>query len=455
MDSASISSEGDALLREKTRSYGVLNTLYHETRGEMELLNKQIYLKDNIIADLKTRLARHERIYMTVGDDEPVVIGPANSLVESLLTEICKLKQKRSDMDLKAARQAEEIQRLNAQIREKELDLERIRCQPDHEKDQEIQRLRAALEEREQAAATRTVLCSSLAEEADQLRGQLGATVKVCQELLGRLEKRGRGGEVEELSQQQNAKETSDLSDLNAAKSQIRQLQEENQQLKQRVAYVQDLNSQWQKYDTSREEYIRALCQRLKESSGQGLSLVMLHQEISRLNSLLDEKIRECARLDRDMEDIRRQSHERIQTLEQQVLIYTEDFKSERADRERAQGQIADLKEQISQLKQQLYKQQGASRESRDVVPLCRVHIGHRISPRRNKDSSEPLLRTAPEREQPAAPPPPATASAATVATNWRECPGHSELQCPQCHARFNDTEAAECMKHLEECARL
>ncbi|MED6264322.1 hypothetical protein CHARACLAT_013615 [Characodon lateralis] len=452
MDSASISSEGDALLREKTRSYGVLNTLYHETRGEMELLNKQIYLKDNIIADLKTRLAKHERIYMTVGDDEPVVIGPANSLVESLLTEICKLKQKRSDMDLKAARQAEEIQRLNAQIREKEQELERIRCQPDHEKDQEIQRLRVALEEREQAAATRTVLCSSLAEEADQLRVQLGATVKVCQELLGRLEKRGRGGEVEELSQQQNPKETPDLSDLNAAKFQIRQLQEENQQLKQRVAYVQDLNSQWQKYDTSREEYIRALCQRLKESSGQGLSLVMLHQEISRLNSLLDEKIRECARLDRDMEDIRRQSHERIQTLEQQVLIYTEDFKSERADRERAQGQIADLKEQISQLKQQLYKQQGASRESRDVVPLCRVHIGHRISPRRNKDSSEPLLRTAPEREQPAAPPPPATALAATVATNWRD---QSELQCPQCHARFNDTEAAECMKHLEECARL
>lgn len=40
-----------------------------------------------------------------------------------------------------------------------------------------------------------------------------------------------------------------------------------------------------------------------------------------------------------------------------QVLIYTEDFKSERADRERAQGRIADLKEQISQLKQQLHKQ--------------------------------------------------------------------------------------------------
>lgn len=40
-----------------------------------------------------------------------------------------------------------------------------------------------------------------------------------------------------------------------------------------------------------------------------------------------------------------------------QVLIYTEDFKSERADRERAQGQIEDLKEQVFQLKRQLHKQ--------------------------------------------------------------------------------------------------
>ncbi|XP_038162056.1 TNFAIP3-interacting protein 2 [Cyprinodon tularosa] len=463
MDSASFSSEGDALLREKTRSFGVMNTLYHETKEEMELLNKQICLKDNIIADLKSRLARHERIYMTVGDDEPVLVGPSNSLVESLLKEMCKMKQKRNDMELKTARQSEEIQRLNAQVREKELELEQIRCQPDHEKDREIQRLRAALEERERAEATRTVLCSSLAEEADQLRGQLGATVKVCQELLTRLdkEKKGMGEEVEELSQQQSTKDTPDLLDLSAAKSQIRQLQEENQQLKQRVVYVQDLNSQWQKYDSSREEYIRALCQRLKESSGQGLMPGMssirtgiLHQEISRLNSLLEEKIRECARLDREVEDTRRQGHERIQTLEQQVLIYTEDFKSERADRERAQGQIADLKEQISQLKQQLHKQ-GASRESRDVVPLCRVHIGHRISPRRNKDSSEPLLRAAPERQQPPAPPQPAATSAAAAATNWSDCPGPSELQCPQCHARFNDTEAAECIKHFDECARL
>lgn len=41
-----------------------------------------------------------------------------------------------------------------------------------------------------------------------------------------------------------------------------------------------------------------------------------------------------------------------------QVIIYAEDFKSERADRERAQGQVEDLKEQVHQLKRQLHSKQ-------------------------------------------------------------------------------------------------
>ncbi|XP_071361214.1 TNFAIP3-interacting protein 2 isoform X2 [Trachinotus anak] len=451
MDNFSMSTDND-MLKDKIRSYSTLNTLYHETQQEIDLLKKQIHVKDNIIAELKVRLGRYERIYMTVGEKEPVLIGPSKSLLESLCKEICKLKQKRNDMEFKASRQEEEIQRLNVQLREKELELESVRCQPDHEKDQEIQRLRSALEERERSEATRAVLCTSLAEEADQLRGQLGATVKVCQELLVRLEKENKGGEVEETAQQQRPK-TAESSDMSGVHAQIHQLQEENKQLKQRVAYVQGLNSQWQKYDSSREDYIRGLCQRLKETSGQGLmpglgsvTNGLLHQEISRLNGLLEEKMSECARLGGEVEEIRRQDQERIQTLEQQVLIYTEDFKSERTDRERAQGQIQDLKEQVRQLKQQLHKQ-GASRESRDVVPMCRVHIGHRISSRRQKDDAEHLLRTTAETQQQPA------AAAATPSPAWNE--GQSELQCPLCQAKFNDRDTAEYLKHWEECAKL
>lgn len=106
MDNVSMNADSEDL-SEKIRSYSTLNTLYHETRQEMDLLNKQIHVKDNIITDLQTRLGQYERIYMTMGNNEPVVIGPSKPLLESLCKEICKLKQKRDDMESKASRQAE------------------------------------------------------------------------------------------------------------------------------------------------------------------------------------------------------------------------------------------------------------------------------------------------------------------------------------------------------------
>lgn len=108
---------------------------------------------------------------------------------------------------------------------------------------------------------------------------------------------------------------------------------------------MEGLNAKWQRYDASREDYIRSLCQRMKETTahvvcsssavggvapepraGQGsepglrpVSTALLHQEIARLNGLLEKKMGECVRLEREVEEIRRGSHERIQTLEQQV----------------------------------------------------------------------------------------------------------------------------------------
>ncbi|KAK7878160.1 hypothetical protein WMY93_031206 [Mugilogobius chulae] len=153
--------------------------------------------------------------------------------------------------------------------------------------------------------------------------------------------------------------------------------------------------------------------------------------------------------------------------LEQQVLIYTEDFKSERKDRERAQGQLQEMKEQIRQLKQQLHKQQGAAAREirdrdRDIVPLCRVHIGHRIAPRRTKDT-EHLARNSADRQQQQqqqqlqkqqhqqAP----QNAAAPQSPPWSEIADQSELRCPRCQARFSDTEAAQYFDHWEECARV
>uniref|UniRef100_A0AAV2LMU8 CCHC NOA-type domain-containing protein n=1 Tax=Knipowitschia caucasica TaxID=637954 RepID=A0AAV2LMU8_KNICA len=434
----------------RARSYDTLNTLYHETRQELQLLNQQLHAKDGIICDLKARLARYERTYMTVGDNEPVVLGPSMSLLESLCKEICKHKHERDEMEQKATRQQEEIQTLASALQEKDKELQRLRGEPGHEKDAELDRLRSALLQTERSEATRAVLCTSLAEEAEQLRGQLSATVRVCKELLERLEAQGaeenRGKEAEEAQGEEK---------LDATKV-MERLQRENLQLKQRVAYVQRLNSQWQKYDSSREEYIRGLCQRLKEGPSScpvPASSSMLHQEIARLNGLLEDKLRESARLSRDLEDAKRHGRERVQMLEQQVLIYEEDFKSERRDRERAQGKLQEMKEQVRQLKQQLHKQGAAARDSdRDLVPLCRVHIGHRIAPRRTKDS-EHLARNGPDRKQQQQQPPPR--AAITQSSAWSDRADQSELRCPRCQARFSDTQAAQYLEHWEECARL
>ncbi|XP_038855809.1 TNFAIP3-interacting protein 2-like isoform X1 [Salvelinus namaycush] len=417
-------------LKSKIRSCHTLTTFYHETRLEIDTLSKKIKKRDNLIADLKARLGKYENTCINVEGCDPVVIAPAESLLESLCKEICKLKQKLKDTEMNAVQQAElsqqEIQRLQQLLREMERELESVTRQPDHEKDQDIQRLRSALAERDRAQATRAVLCTSLAGEADQLRGQLGATVRVCQELLGRLEREKKGGErvTEEVKMQQKAKEILDYTEAGRVDIRVSKLQEENQKLTQRVAYVEGLNSKWQKYDSSREQYVRYLCQKLNESSalavssspdpgvghrlghgptqepGPGLGLFpglasakagLLQQEIARLNGLLEEKLGDCGRLGRELDESRRRYKDRIQMLEQQVLIYTDDFKSERADRERAQGRIQDLQEEVSRLQEQLHTQ--AQSPTRDANSTCRVHKGHRISPRMSTDSAESLLR--------------------------------------------------------------
>ncbi|XP_051941072.1 TNFAIP3-interacting protein 2 [Hippocampus zosterae] len=442
------------------RSYSTLNTLYHESRQEMELLAKQLAAKDNIIAELKLRLAGHERLCLSVGDNQSVVVGPSKSLLDSLCKEIYKLKQKSNETDLKVVRQEEEIKRLSEQLRQKDEQLESVKCDAkspgelngDSEKELELRRLRSA-------EATKTVLCTSLAEEAEQLRGQLGATVQVCRQLMAKLEK-SKAGKAQ--AGEQAATQPPESPDR-SPNSPIRQLEDENRQLKQRVAYVQGLNSQWQKYDSSREDYIRGLCQRLKSVAATPLApslasagAALLHQEISRLNGLLEDKLSECARLRGEAQQASSKDRERIQTLEQQVLIYTEDFKSERADRERAQGRIQDLKEQICHLKQQLHKQ-GSTRETREV-PVCHVHIGHRVSSssssrRHHRDvgdcsgarNNTPRLLA----------PPAAVASPPALPQDAALMEVPSDLQCPRCFATFSEDDAARYLNHCEECATL
>lgn len=96
---------------------------------------------------------------------------------------------------------------------------------------------------------------------------------------------------------------------------------------------MEDLNAKWQKYDASRDEYVKRLHLQLKEMRAQleqqhstapaQRNSDLMHKEIFRLNKLLEEKMNECVKAKRELEDMKKASerdNERIQMLEQQVI---------------------------------------------------------------------------------------------------------------------------------------
>ncbi|RXN04469.1 TNFAIP3-interacting 2-like protein [Labeo rohita] len=395
-------------LKAKLRSCSTLNTIYHETQQEIARLNQLVISKDGIITELRARLGKYEKTVVIEGE-EPYIVGPSKSLIESLCKEICKLKQKLKDSEADTAQRLEtsktEIQRLQEKLKEKDQEIEIIRERPEHEKEREIQRLRSTLAESDRTQATRAVLCNSLAEEAEQLRAQLGATVQVCQELLGRLEKeKNKSVMADQRTQANEMKDSPEVPHLNVI---ISKLEEENDQLKKRVAYVESLNSKWQKYDSSREEYVRGLCQKLKESNGLASAgppltqtsasgnVALFQQEIARLNGLLQDKMMECDRF----WHILRISNPRGQT--ENVLRSVQDAPSSR-----------------------------------------RLHIGLKKVPHRQTDTAEPLRNNPPE-----------TSSKRTISNTAPQ--GAAELQCPRCLTTYDDDHTAEYLNHWDECAKL
>ncbi|XP_007232211.3 TNFAIP3-interacting protein 2 isoform X1 [Astyanax mexicanus] len=423
----------------KLRSCSTINTFYHETQQELARLGQTILSKDGQIAELKARLARHERT--TVGPVEGEdLVGPSRSLVGSLCKEIHKLKQKLKDQELDAAQNLDsskrEIQVLQQKLREKEQELESVRQRPEHQKDQEIQHLHSILAERDRTQATKNVLYSSLVAEAEELRVQLGATVRVCQDLLGRLEKE----KSRTTNTEHRGSEMMDGSEVAHLNSLVNRLKEENQQLKNRVAYVENLNSRWQKYDVSREEYVRGLCQKLKESTGMAApgGTALYQQEIGRLNRLLEEKMLECERLSRERDSGSLRDRERIQMLEQQVEAYIEDFKSERADRERAQDKILNLEEGVTRLKLQIHAQ-----HVKEPQPTRRLPISLKKPSRKQTETAEPLLRNSP----------PESSAKRTIGQSLAQDP--TDLMCPRCMAVYDEKNTDEYFNHCTDCAKL
>ncbi|XP_036982816.2 TNFAIP3-interacting protein 2 [Artibeus jamaicensis] len=413
--------EGPGGQKGAPRAAATLCGLYHEARQQLRRLQDQLAARDALIERLRARLAALE------GDAAP-------SLVDALLEQVARFREQLRQREGGAVEAAlrQEIERLSEKLEEREREAARWMRRPEPELEQEVALLRRQVAEKERARATSDVLCRSLADETHQLRRTLAATAHMCQHLAKCLDAQQGAVAGQSPEPGRAGKDTS-------VQATIERLQEENRLLKQKVAHVEDLNAQWQRYDASREEYVRGLWTQLREPQAPEPETGLMRKEISRLNRQLEARIGECAAAVRELAA----AQERVQMLEQQILVYKDDFLSERADRERAQGRIQELEDQVAALQRQASHGQDAQKPG-----SCRIHTGSNPPKYSETDATE-LLLPAGQR--------PGTGSQCLAAPREDRRPGvarsgQGELQCPHCLQGFSDEQGEELLRHVAEC---
>uniref|UniRef100_A0A8B9NU99 TNFAIP3-interacting protein 2 n=1 Tax=Accipiter nisus TaxID=211598 RepID=A0A8B9NU99_9AVES len=460
-------------LKNKVPRYNALCTLYHESAQQLKHLQLQLAAKEATIRELRGSLARRQQQQpppqpAAGGEAGAAGAEPARSLVESLLEQLGQAREQLRDSERLSARRVEalsqEVQKLNQQLEEKNGEIQQMINQPPYEKEREILRLQKSLAEREKAQATSDVLCRSLTDETHQLQRKLASTAEMCQHLAKCLEEKQRKEKGNSDDQIPTERSNQVLDNETSLQALICTLQDENRMLKQKVAHVEDLNAKWQKYDASRDEYVKRLHLQLKEMKSQleqqhGITSAqtnsdLMHKEIFRLNKLLEEKMNECIKTKRELEDVKKASegdNERIQMLEQQVLVYKDDFTSERSDRERAQSKIQELQAEVACLQHQLARRQ----DSRDTSSHFRVHIGNQnhmyvqtnVEHLRGNSPGQTGLRRTPSQSEQASPP-------VNNGSSGSEGRAQGELRCPHCMRFFSDELSDEFLKHVAECCQ-
>ncbi|XP_027568589.2 TNFAIP3-interacting protein 2 [Pipra filicauda] len=453
-------------LKNKVPRYNALCTLYHESAQQLKHLQLQLAAKEATIRELRGSLARQPQ--PPAPGEAAAGAEPARSLVESLLEQLGQAREQLRDSERLSARRVEalsqEVQKLNQQLEEKNGEIQQMINQPPYEKEREILRLQKTLAEKEKAQATSDVLCRSLTDETHQLQRKLASTAEMCQHLAKCLEEKQRKEKRNSDDQIPTERSNQVLDNETSLQALICNLQDENRMLKQKVAHVEDLNAKWQKYDASRDEYVKRLHVQLKDMKAQleqqhGLTSAqtnsdLMHKEIFRLNKLLEEKMNECMKTKRELEDMKKASegdNERIQMLEQQVLVYKDDFTSERSDRERAQSKIQELQAEVACLQHQLARRQ----DSRDTSSHFRVHAGKQnhlylqtnVEHLQGNSPGQTGTRRTPSQSEQASPP-------ADNGNSGSEGRAQGELRCPHCMRFFRDELSDEFLKHVAECCQ-
>ncbi|XP_027795918.1 TNFAIP3-interacting protein 2 isoform X5 [Marmota flaviventris] len=414
-----------------------LSGLYLEAGQQLRRLQDQLAARDALIARLRARLDALE------GHAAP-------SLVDALLEQVARFREqlRRQEGGAAEAQLRQEVERLTEQLAEKEKETQQLMSQPQQAREKELVLLRRSVLEKERARAASHVLCRSLADETHQLRRTLAATAHMCQHLAKCLDEQHAQGDVgEKCLKEVGHSESIEPEHTDGDQAAVEKLQEENRLLKQKVTHVEDLNAKWQRYDASRDEYVRELHVQLRGLQAPQESELM-RKEISRLNRQLEEKINDCAEVKQELAAARMardSALERVQMLEQQLLAYKDDFASERADRERAQSRIQELEEKVTSL---LYK--ASQRQDTQEEGPCWIHTRSRTAKYLETDVLE-LGAPGGWRPGPGSPQLESPAEDVCPSTAHR---GQGDLQCPRCLGYFSDTQGEKFLRHVSECCQ-
>ncbi|VDI32049.1 uncharacterized protein LOC143072436 [Mytilus galloprovincialis] len=362
---------------QKIRREGVetVSRLLHESREENAAYQKKNIALETVVRNLQSRLSMNGiSDGMTLGEGDVFIPGSSKQVLDNLARENKRLRSLLQG----ASTDPEEINELQQLIENKNIEIKDLRHtivglseklqstgklmkSSDDEKLSEIKKLQDKISSMKNECETRDILCSSLAEETNTLKQQLHDVAVHCQKLAVKLE-------LSEKSKVHGG--------ISSSQTDVEKLQEENASLKDKLSELVKMNKRWQEYMSQKERYwqqieqnhvqpdrIQAINAALEDASRRLQKLErekkQCQEELDERNQQLIEKSSELMRLQNDVEcgnlghddGHLRSDVETISALKAQIQICTEDFESERKDREKAQNRVAELEAEVSQYK--------------------------------------------------------------------------------------------------------
>ncbi|XP_052227618.1 optineurin-like isoform X2 [Dreissena polymorpha] len=369
----------------KNEGAETVSKLLQESKQECAGLKKKAGQLESVIKNLQSRLEQHGlSTDIVLNESETYVPGHSKRLLENLTRENTRLR----NLIRSKSCDPEELARLqqeNADLQSSVAELQNDLKSSADEKCRTINELRQELSVLNNELSSRQHLVTRLVEQRQDLQQQLVSVAEQCRTLASRLDEQAK--EAEKVVQSATQKTSQDSSNIAVLA--------ENKELKKQIKEVMEMNRRWQEFHTQREEYVNKLRSDLdrklasvpevKASQGQASVEAEFNRMLDKnkcLTGEIEEIKRQRTRLTRDYElskrdmenaagqitalkkeiaELSKSGHrkqresesETINALKAQIQICTEDFESERRDRERAQNKLGRLENEIEHLRKE------------------------------------------------------------------------------------------------------